>query len=70
MSAAQVWVGSSVYRREYPVMGEDRYDERSEEAADLRAEYAEEWAEFCEVGWAGRRFEDRLASRLGGRRTP
>jgi hypothetical protein len=50
-------------------MGDDLY-ERNEEAADLRAEYAEEWAEFCEAGWAGRRLEDRLASRLGGRRTP
>jgi len=37
-------------------MSEDLY-ERSEEASDLRAEYAEEWAEFCEAGWAGRRFE-------------
>jgi|GEM_PF-4147381 hypothetical protein len=49
-------------------MSDDLYDERHEEEADLRGEYAEEWAEFCEAGWAGRRLEDRLASRLRDRR--
>jgi len=48
----------------------DDLHERIEEAADLRAEYAEEWAEFCEAGWAGPRLADRLASRVGDRRDP
>jgi hypothetical protein len=59
----RVFVGAGVRGRDHQTM--DRDEEEGEKEADLRAEYAEEWAELCEAGWAGPRHEPTRRSIYG-----